>query len=57
MLKPGGYLVVVDWAKRLECWPRRSLMLDPDALTEMATTDNLKLVDKFYRRISLFINL
>ena len=47
MLKPGGYLVVVDWAKRLGLLgPSEDRMLNPDELTRLAVVDNLKLVDK-----------
>src|SRR3989344_1091296 len=47
MLKPGGYLVVVDWAKKLGMLgPSEGLMLSPDELERLATSENLKLVDK-----------
>ena len=47
MLKKGGYLVVVDWAKKLGMLgPSEELMLNPDELTKLATSENLKLVDK-----------
>lgn len=47
MLKPGGYLVVVDWAKRLGLLgPSEERMLNPDELTRLAVADKLKLVDK-----------
>ena len=47
MLKKGGYLVVVDWAKRLGMLgPTEDRMLNPDELANLAAAENLKLVDK-----------
>ncbi len=47
MLKKGGYLVVVDWAKRLGMLgPAEEKMLDPEELTRLAASENLKLIDK-----------
>ena len=47
MLKQGGYLVVVDWAKKLGMLgPSENLMLNPDELAKMVAKENLKLVDK-----------
>ncbi len=47
MLKKGGYLVVVDWAKRLGMLgPAEGLMLSPEEATRLAIQENLKLVDK-----------
>lgn len=47
MLKKGGYMVVVDWAKRLGgLGPTENLMLNPEELIRLAMAENLKLVDK-----------
>lgn len=47
MLKPGGYLVVVDWAKRLGMLgPDERLMLSPDEAKRLAAQENLKFIDK-----------
>lgn len=47
MLKKGGYLVVVDWAKKIGALgPAQELMLSPEELTRLAIAENLKLVDK-----------
>ena len=47
LLKPGGYLVVVDWAKRLGMLgPAEGSMLNPEELTRLAAQENLKFVDK-----------
>ena len=47
MLKKGGYLVVVDWAKRLGMLgPAEDRMLNPDEVEGLAVSENLKLVDK-----------
>ncbi|KKR35392.1 MAG: hypothetical protein UT67_C0002G0016 [Candidatus Magasanikbacteria bacterium GW2011_GWA2_40_10] len=47
MLKKGGYLVVVDWAKKLGALgPSEDRMLNPDLLAELSAAENLKLVDK-----------
>lgn len=47
MLKKGGYLVVVDWAKRLGALgPAEGSMLSPDELLKLAALENLKFVDK-----------
>ena len=47
MLKKGGYLVVVDWAKKLGMLgPVEGSMLSPDELMRLAAQDNLKFVDK-----------
>src|SRR3989338_575394 len=47
MLKPGGYLVVVDWARRLGMLgPSEERMLSPEKLAGLVSVENLKLVDK-----------
>lgn len=47
MLKKGGYLVVVDWAKKLGMLgPAEDRMLNQDELTKLSLAENLKLVDK-----------
>lgn len=47
MLKKGGYLVVVDWAKRLaSLGPAEGMMLAPEELLKLAAQENLKFVDK-----------
>ncbi|HSR89464.1 MAG TPA: methyltransferase domain-containing protein [Candidatus Udaeobacter sp.] len=47
MLKPGGYLVVVDWAKKLGgLGPSPESMLKPEDLLKLAAQENLKFVDK-----------
>ncbi len=47
MLKTGGYLVVVDWAKRLGMLgPAETAMLNPEEAMRLAASANLKFVDK-----------
>jgi ubiquinone/menaquinone biosynthesis C-methylase UbiE len=47
MLKTGGYLVVVDWAKRLGMLgPTEEKMLNPEEIARLAASENLKLVEK-----------
>ena len=47
MLKQGGYLVVVDWAKRLGMLgPAEESMLNPAEAMRLAAQENLKFVDK-----------
>lgn len=47
MLKKGGYLVAVDWAKKLgELGPSENLMLKPDDLMRLASSQGLKFIDK-----------
>ncbi len=47
MLKPGGYLVVVDWAKKLgTLGPAEQSMLSPEEAMRLAAQENLKFVDK-----------
>jgi ubiquinone/menaquinone biosynthesis C-methylase UbiE len=47
MLKKGGYLVAVDWAKKLGALgPAESLMLKPDELMRLASEQGLKFIDK-----------
>lgn len=48
LLKKQGYLVIVDWAKKLGLLgPSADLMLDPDKIVALATQNNLQLIDKF----------
>lgn len=47
MLKNGGYLIVVDWARKLgTLGPTEERMLNPDDLIKLAAAENLKFVDK-----------
>lgn len=47
MLKKGGYLVAVDWAKKLGALgPAEGMMLNPDELVKLATAEKLKFIDK-----------
>ncbi len=47
MLKKGGYLVVVDWAKKLgTLGPSESLMLKSSNVIRLAEEQGLKFVDK-----------
>ncbi len=49
MLKKGGYLVVVDWAKKLgSLGPADGAMVKPEEISELATAENLKLVDRVF---------
>lgn len=49
MLKKGGYLVVVDWAKKLGMLgPSAESMVNPEAVTKLATAQNLKFIDKMF---------
>jgi ubiquinone/menaquinone biosynthesis C-methylase UbiE len=46
MLKKGGYLVAVDWAKKLGMLgPDEKSILKPSDLVQMAVVENFKLVD------------
>jgi ubiquinone/menaquinone biosynthesis C-methylase UbiE len=47
MLKKGGYLVAVDWAKKLGMLgPDEKSMLSPEELTSLALAADFKFVDK-----------
>ena len=47
MLKPHGYLVVVDWAKKLGMLgPADGSMLSPDEARRLVAKENLKFIDK-----------
>lgn len=47
MLKKGGYLIVVDWAKKLGLLgPSENSMLRPDDLLHLAEEHHLKFIDK-----------
>lgn len=49
MLKKGGYLVVVDWAKKLgTLGPSAELMVNPDAIVNLAAAQNLKFIDQMF---------
>ncbi len=49
MLKKGGYLVIVDWAKKLGMLgPSPELMVNPDEITSLAAKQNLKFIDKLF---------
>jgi ubiquinone/menaquinone biosynthesis C-methylase UbiE len=47
ILKEGGYLAVVDWAKKLGALgPNAEFMLNPDQLKRLAEAEGLKFVDE-----------
>lgn len=47
LLKKGGYLVAVDWEKKLGMLgPDESAMISPQELINLAAEENLKFVDK-----------
>lgn len=47
MLKHGGYLVVVDWAKKLgTLGPADGSMLNPEEVLRLAALENLKFLDQ-----------
>lgn len=49
MLKKGGYLVVVDWAKKLGMLgPSPELMVNSDSIVKLASPQNLKFIDQMF---------
>lgn len=47
LLKKNGYLVVVDWAKKLGMLgPVEGSMLSPEEVTRLAASENLKFIDQ-----------
>lgn len=47
LLKKGGYLVVVDWAKKLgTLGPAEESMLNPAEIKRLAEPENLKFIDQ-----------